>query len=312
MQHRLFPLFIFILAIFILGAGSVYARFSEGNVFANIFFRMIFALPFYGLIMLKGKQYQRNAWYDKGLNIFLLMVVGMFFAFDTLFFFTAINYTSIGFTLLIATCIPIILLPLSVIVYREWPPLLFWPGLILAAIGMYLTIGTGKGGGTGNPEEWKGYLYAFASLVSFGMYMFFLKFCQTNLGIWQKMTYITLATAMTVAITSFISGNTLLLPTAISWLAILGLSLNSQLIGQSMLVFATHRLPLNLSGVLILALPFTGSLYGWLFFNETITWLGFAGMLLCLSGIYLTKIAYDNVESAHGHDAQEDDAPPMA
>ncbi len=310
MQNRLFPLSVLILAIFILGAGTVYARFSDGNVFANMFFRMIFAMPFYGLLMLKGKQYKGKHWQDKRLNIFFLILAGVFFAFDQLLFFSAINYTSIGLAFLIIACAPLVVLVLSVIFYRELPPILFWPGLFLVLLGMYLTIGIGKAEGTGHPEEWRGFLYATGSLLSFGIYMFIFGFCQTTLGIWQKMMYLTVSATITVVIVGVITGNTLILPNTVSWLAVLGLSINSQLMGASMLVFAMHRLPMNLSGVFVLCLPLTGSLWGWLFFNETVTYIGLLGMVLCLNGVYLAKRAYDDIEYAHGHDTQEDDILP--
>ena len=51
-------------------------------------------------------------------------------------------------------------------------------------------------------------------------------------------------------------------------------------------------------------------IYGWVFFRETITWLGFGGMVICLIGIYLAKRAYDSLEQAHGHQPQEEITPP--
>ena len=310
-QHRLFPMFMLVLGIIILGGGSVYARASEGNVFANMFFRLAFALPFYTFIVWRAKQYKRRYWRDDNkTNIILLLVAGVFFALDTLCFFTAIKYTTIGFTLLIASCVPLVVVPLSVLVYKELPPKLFWLGLGLAMLGMYLAIGTGLGGGSGHPHEWKGFIYAFFALLAFGFYVFILSFCQTSLGVWQKMIIMCAPSLLTIAIVSWIGGYSLLLPSAISWVAILGFSINSQMIGQSMLVYAMQRIPVNISGIFTLGFPFVGMIYGWVFFRETITWLGFGGMVICLIGIYLAKRAYDSLEQAHGHQPQEEITPP--
>ena len=294
------------LAIFLLGAGGVFTRFSEGSVFGNIFFRMIFALPFYGLILVKNKQHGAQHWQEKPKVILMLVAAGMFFGVDMGFFFSAINYTGLGYALLIGSCTPLVILPLSVIFYREWPPLLFWPGMLIAVFGMYLAIGVG-GGVSGHPEEWKGYLFASGAMVAFGVYLFLLGRCHTNMQVWHKMTYITASAAVTVAVIGVFKGQSLLLPTGISWLAILGLSLNSQMIGQSMIAYSIHRVPVNLVSVSFLAMPFAGSFYGWLFFDEVISTLGFIGMLICLSGIYCVKRAYDNVEKARGHDTRDEE-----
>ncbi|MCH9845634.1 MAG: DMT family transporter [Alphaproteobacteria bacterium] len=309
-EHKSFPLLILTISIFAMAGGTVFARSSDGNVFADMFFRLIFALPFYGLILIKQKKYHRKDWQDSRWNVVLLIMAGIFFALDNLFLFSAINYINIGFAFLISTCAPIILLPLSALIYRELPPKLFWTGLILAMIGMYLAIGTGKGGSTGNPEEWKGFFYAACALASFGLYIFILNYCQSKLNTWQKTSYIAGSAVITIAIIATISGHSLLLPNAISWLAVLGFSIVSQVLGVSLFIFSISRIPLNLSGALVLGLPFAGSIYGWLFFKENITWLGFSGMVICLIGIYLAKRAYDDIEKAHGHEPQEKITPP--
>ena len=66
------------------------------------------------------------------------------------------------------------------------------------------------------------------------------------------MIYMCLPSLLTIAIAAWVGGYSLLLPSAISWVAILGFSINSQMIGQSLLVYAVQRIPVNISGIFTL------------------------------------------------------------
>ena len=301
------PLLALFGAVILFAASGVYVRISDASILFNLTYRLVFAIFFYGAFIQISHR-NNQGWQVLKKDVFALILVGVISAFDVLFFFHALQYTQLGYALLITVSTPLVILPLSLIIYRQAPPILFYPGLIIALIGGYMTLGNISDAGEVTNHV-RGLLYAAGATVFFSLYVFYLSHRKFNYSSSQTMFFVSIGALIVIAAFFVISGESYLPPTATSWVIVIALCLNTQIFGQVFMVYAFKILPVNLSSAIMLLVPLVGSFYGWLFFGEKITKLQILGMLICLAGIFLIKEAYDRLERSHGRKLRDEIIP---
>ena len=297
------PLLAISLCVISFGASGLYTRFSDGTVLSNLLFRFWLAIPFYMVMVYITCPAERRFKMKMREALFLIFIGGLY-AGDTLFYFEAINYTSLSYAQLINLSTPLIIVPLSLLIYRELPPKLFYVGFLLSMVGLYFVLG--NVGHSGNQEQFKGFWLAAVATLFFALYLFLLAHHRLDYNVWKIMLFISLGAGLTVLTVAGFTESPLLPPNLKSWLLAIGFAFTSQILSQVLLTYSATRLPVSLTSNIILATPIVGGLLGWFIFREVLTVLQFLGMFVCLFGIYITKRAYDRLERSHGHKIEED------
>ncbi len=290
-----------LLCIFLFGSSGLYTRFSDASVFANIFFRFLFAMPFY-FIMVNSFQFKKvhvAHFQIKFVEICILLLLGGLYAANNLFYFNAIEYIPLGYGLLINLSTPLVILPLSLLFYRELPPKLFYVGLIVAFVGLYFVLGNISL--TSLSQEKYGLMLASGATLSFGLYLFILAHCKIKFNVYKTMFFITIGAVITAGIVGNIKNVSLLPPDFRSWVIVICFAITAQILGQVSLTYSVRNLPINVVSTTLLATPLVGSFLGWVIFDEILTWKQSLGMLICLTGIYLIKNVYERLERQHDH-----------
>ena len=92
----------------------------------------------------------------------------------------------------------------------------------------------------------------------------------------------------------FLTGERLLPMTNTSWLAIVGLGLISQAVGQGLLTYSLAKFPSSFVAVSMLAIPVIAAILALIIFSEQLSLFNWSAFAVVLSGIYLAISANNN------------------
>jgi drug/metabolite transporter (DMT)-like permease len=148
------------------------------------------------------------------------------------------------------------------------------------AVVMFGSAGLPDAGGAGD-------LLAVGSLFAWTAYFVFSKKTQMAMSSLEYTAATALwATALNTPI-ALLSGQSLALPTATNWVWLILLALVPGLLGHSLMNWSLTRIPVWLGSTLTLAIPVTSTLLAWMFIDEQVRALQFAGMGLVIVALGL-------------------------
>lgn len=222
--------------------------------------------------------------------LLLATLAGAFFACDNGLFNVAVQDASVSLVTLLANTSPIFVAIVMWVFVGRRPVRSFWLGLLLAAVGSAIVLGTAvtaRSVGAGSPTEIRGDLLAILAAACFGAYLIATRRARADLD------------TLTLTTTAVASGAVLLLmaclaahapltgyrPTA--WAALLALGLVSQVGGYLGVTYALHAVDATVASVALLGqVPLTAVLAA-VVLHESLTAVQLAGGLLVLVGIYV-------------------------
>jgi drug/metabolite transporter (DMT)-like permease len=273
-----------VIGAFAMGASPIFVRLADVGPFASAFWRVFLALPFLAIWAATEPGGTKNLVSTDR----TVLLSGVFFAGDLLFWHLAILGTSVANATFLATTAPVWVAMGAWLVLRERVGVAAVAGLALCLAGGAALVGQSYGFA---PERLKGDLFALITSAFFGAYMLAIRAARMRSPIGPG-TLAFISTAVTAAILFVfaILFEPVLLPrTREGLLTLLALALISQVAGQGLLAIALGALPATFSSLVIFLEAVGAAALAWLVLNETLGPVQAIGGLLILCGIWIAR-----------------------
>jgi drug/metabolite transporter (DMT)-like permease len=280
-------------SLFALFAGAIcialspiWVRVSEVGPTASAFWRVFLAVPFLWILFfsLETKREKNPAALWPA-----LLLAGIAFAGDLVFWHWSIQFTSVANSTLLANLASLFVTLAAWILWKQRPSGLFLAGLVTALAGVALLVRASLvGSSTTSPNALLGDGLGVVTAIFYAWYLLSVKGIRgRGASALYLMAVTTSITALILLPVALASGEALLPPSAASWLKLLGLALVSHAAGQGLIAYALAQLPAAFSAVGLLLQPVIAALFAWLILAEPLGALQIAGGLVVLAGIYL-------------------------
>lgn len=215
----------------------------------------------------------------------LLGLLGLFFAIDLWAWHRAIPCLGAGPATLMGNLQVIFVALLSVIILRQPLPRFFWPGSLLALLGIaMLTLSRGIGG-----QVIMGLFMGILTALTYSVFLILLKMLSHYaISVSQTLFWIALSTALFLLPPLYWEKASLLLP--MKSLAILALhGLISSVLGWWLIVRAMGKLPVTAASTLLLMQPLLTHVWGDIFLGQQLGGVQIVGIFVALLGIRLAN-----------------------
>ena len=267
-----------------MGISPVFVRNAEVGPFASAFWRVALALPVLFLWARLAREETAEA--PTAGSHRALILAGLFFAGDLIFWHLAIGHTSIANATFFACLAPFWVAVLSRVTIGEAVPRQTVIGLAICLPGAGLLIFHSASDGGGN---WIGDLYGIATSFFFGLYFLVMRGARRHFGAGAATLRSTLVTALALLVAAVISGEAFLPDTLTGAANLLALGVVSHAGGQGLLSIALGVLSASFSSLVIFVEAVAAALFAWIFASEPIGALQMAGGVLILFGLWIAR-----------------------
>lgn len=259
----------------------ILVRLSEVGPAATACYRLLLALPFFWVWL--QTEPSETVKRPKGLA---LVISGASFAADLAVWHWSIQLTSVANATLLVNFAPIFVVLGSWLLWRQRFSLSFFGALVLVLVGASLLVNAslqidaqhlwGDALGLLAAVFYAGYLLSIARLR--------IQFATPVVSFWTSLVGGGLLLLIALA-----TGEQVLPITLQGWLVLIALAVISQILGQSLIIYALAHLPAAFSSLSLLLQPVVAALLAWAFFKEALgLWQGVGGMIVLL-GIVLAR-----------------------
>jgi drug/metabolite transporter (DMT)-like permease len=264
-----------------IGFAPIFVRLSEVGPSATACHRLLLALPFFWVwTQTEPKETVKR---PTGLA---LVISGAFFAADLAVWHWSIQLTSVANATLLANFAPIFVVLGSWLFWGQRCSRSFLGAVVLVLLGACLLVSAsleidaqhlwGDALGLLTAVFYAGYMLSVAQLR--------LQFSTAVVSLWTS-----LVGGALLLLIAILAGEQVLPTTLQGWLILVALALISQVVGQSLIIYALAHLPTAFSSLSLLLQPVVAALLAWAFFNEALgLWQGVGGMIVLL-GIVLAR-----------------------
>lgn len=267
-----------------MGGSVVFVRLADVGPFTSAFWRVTLALPFLFLWM---------SWEDRNMPARpqvsmkrslsgAVLLSGLFFAGDLVFWHLAILNTSVANATFMATTAPVLVILLSGWILREPPGRHAYAGLALCLAGGIALLGSTL---TLQPDKLIGDFYGLVTAVFFAGYFLSVRIARRNAGTARVMFYSSSVTSVCLAVMALIAENSFLPAGVTGLLVLIGLALTAHALGQGLLTFSLGFLPAAFSSLVIFLEAVAAAAFGWLILAEALSAAQFLGGALIMLGI---------------------------
>jgi drug/metabolite transporter (DMT)-like permease len=287
-----------ILGALAMGASPIFVRLADVGPFASAFWRVFLALPALWLWMRlseRGEAPQRR---------FSLPVIlaGLAFTGDLLFWHSAILRTSVANATFFATTAPIWVVAFGWLLFGEKAGREILLGLALCLMGGAALLAQSL---RLRPEGALGDGFGVATGVFFGLYFLAVEAARRHTSAARVTFEASLVTAAGLLLAAVVAEGRLAPSSLKGVLALIAMAWVSHAGGQGLLSLALGRLPANFSSLVIFIEAIAAALFAYLLLGEPISLTQGVGGVLIMAGIYLARPR--PIAAAAGH-AKE--APP--
>lgn len=282
------------LPILLLGAVSIsfsgiFVKLSEVGPISTGFFRMALPLPVMAIgLWIAARQradrrLPRIGWRGwAGIH-----VAAFFLAVDLIVWHWSLKLIGVGIATLLGNTAPIWVALAGFLFFNERFSPRFLIGLAVAFGGVVLLI---IGGDRSLAiADWLGLLLALAGGICYAGYLRGVKAARASVGLPQVMFWTSACTALWLLPAALLTEDKIVPQTLDGWLAVGGLALISQIIGQGMISWALGLLPAAFSAVSLLVNPVASGIFAWIILGEALTALQIGGGLGVLAGIFVAR-----------------------
>ena len=213
---------------------------------------------------------------------------GAFFAFDLLFFNSAVLRTSAATAVLLGNNAPIVVGLATWFLLGKRPHGAFWSGLGLALAGCaFIVVADASRRGAALRGDAVGDLLALTAAVFWAAYMVTTERARTEMDTLTFNTVAVTASVLTLLLVCIVTGVPLTGYSTRTWAALIALALVSQVAAYYALVYALGHLPATVTSVSILSqVPLTALLAA-AFLGEPLSAAQLVGGAIVLTGIYV-------------------------
>lgn len=282
------PLIALFLGGLAIGCGPIFVRLSETAPVATAFWRLFLAQPF--LWALWARESRKTGQTISRRDVGRMALVGFFFAGDLAVWHWSIKLTSVANATLLGNFAPAFVALFSWLLWREKvPKMLFW-GMIVAFGGLVLlmygrTAPTQSGGAFPALGNALGLLTA----SFYAAYMLSAKVVRGQFSAAALMAWSGAFCSVFLLFCALLMGGKFLPQTTRGWLVLLGLTLITHVLGQSLITYALAHLSATFSAIGLLIQPVVAAFFAWLLLGEVIGAAQIAGGVLVLGGIVLAR-----------------------
>lgn len=271
-----------ILANLFLAAGPWMVRLADdiGPVAAG-FWRLALALPLLALLALwQGRGQKAPGW---GL-IGAVALGGLFFAADLAAWHVGILQTKLANATLFGNFASFIFAIYGFLLIRRMPGRIQGGAIILAVLGTVMLLGRSY---DLSPENLTGDLLCILAGLFYTFYLIAVDRARRSLAPFPTLAIATAAGALPLLLFALALGEPVV---PRDWGPVILLAIGSQLIGQSLLVFAMGHLPPVVTGLGLLTQPVAAAAIGWIVYGERLGAVDLAGALLICIGLVLIRL----------------------
>lgn len=261
-----------------LGPWSV--RLADSGPVSAGFWRLFLALPFLALIARRNGETLAGL---RGSIGIATAAAGVLFAFDLASWHIGIEATRLGNSTLFGNSGSLILMVWGIIAMRRGPRAHEIIAITGALAGAAILMGRSL---EIDSRSLVGDLFCVMAGFFYAFYILLLQKARDTFGGWTLLFYSSLAGAPILLIIALLLGEPVW---PHNWGPLIALMLLSQIIGQGLLVYSLRHFTPLVIGLALLTQPAVSALTGWLAFNETLTWLDAAGMLLVAASLAVAR-----------------------
>ncbi len=264
----------------------VFVRNAEVGPYASAFWRVGGALPL--LFLWSYIEGRRSGGTLKDLFRFdgAILLAGLLFAGDLIFWHLAILNTTVANATFLATMAPVWVALGSGFFIGERVPRTIIAGLALCLAGAAFLIGMTM---RLSPEHLWGDLAGFATSVFFGLYFLPIRVARRRSSA-ARITFLSTVISSVILLAVALAVEPHILPKTLGGVeAIIGLSFLSHAGGQGLLAFALGHLPAAFSALVIFLEAIAAAVFGWMFLGEAVSMPQAIGGVLILAGIYVAR-----------------------
>jgi drug/metabolite transporter (DMT)-like permease len=249
--------------VIVVSFGSLLTRWTGDVPFAVIsFYRLVLSLPFLFVIYILRKKPKPLK--SKTFKI-QLVFAGFFLAAHFITWIASIQMTTIANSIFLESTHPFFGLILSVIVLKEFPRLTIIPAFFIAFLGMFLIV----------YSDWNitnsktlGDLLAISSALFLALYLLIARFNRDNVDLIYYLIYVYGCAAIFCAVYILINNLSFVGYLWNSWLFLLLLALGPNLIGHSLLNWASRKIEIYKVNLMLLLEPVLATLMAIIFLFE--------------------------------------------
>jgi drug/metabolite transporter (DMT)-like permease len=264
----------------------IWVRVSDVGPTASAFWRVALAVPLLWMLFAFNSKDRKTL--DKR-HYLPLLLAGVAFAGDLVFWHWSIQYTSVANSTLLANLASIFVTLAAWVLWKQRPSGLFLAGLAAALIGVALLVRASLGS---TPGALLGDGLGIVTAMFYAWYLLSVKGLRDGgTGTLQLMAVTTTVTAFILLPVAIASGEVFLPAGANGWLVLLGLAWISHAAGQGLIAYALAHLPAGFSSVGLLFQPVMAALFAWVLLGEPLVALQVAGGAVVLAGIYMARKA---------------------
>lgn len=267
-----------------MGVSPVFVRHAEIGPFASAFWRVFLGLPvLWAWAWWETSRAGRSiGWYPGR----AMLLSGVFFAGDLIFWHLAIMNTTMANATLMATLAPVWVVLFSRAFIGEPVARNSYIGLAICLAGAALLVGSSF---RLAPERLIGDFYGFVTSIFFGLYFLAMRVARRSRKGGEATFISTIITAMVLFAVALASTDTMLPETAKGFASLLALGIVSHAGGQGLLAVALGSLSAAFSSLVIFVEAIAAALFGWLFFNEEIAPMQWLGGAMILTGVWIAR-----------------------
>ena len=262
-----------------LGPWSV--RLADSGPISAGFWRLALAIPL--LALLARRQGQALAGFGRA-TWAAIVAAGVLFALDLASWHVGIGQTRLGNATLFGNSGSVILMGWGMVAARRGPRRFEALGILAALTGAAILMGRSLQIDT---LSLIGDLLCVLAGFFYAFYILLLQNARARLGNWSLLTWSSLAGAPVLLALALWTGEPVW-PT--SWWPLIALALLSQVIGQGLLVFSLKHFTPLIVGLTLLTQPAVSVVVGWFVFEEALSPLDFAGMVLVAVALVLARL----------------------
>ncbi len=263
-----------------LATGPWLVRLADTGPVSAAFWRLFLALPF--LVVFARIAGQRLGGMPRR-TMALVAVGATAFALDLAAWHIGIGMTRLGNATLFGNAGSIILLFWGFIIARMLTRGLEWIAIAFALAGAGILLGRSLEIST---QTFVGDLFCLTAGVLYAVYLLALQGERSRFGSWGLLVWVSIFACPTLLILALILGEPVW-PTDRT--PVLVLFVTSQLIGQGLLVYSLGHFPPLVIGLALLTQPAVAAVIGYFAFDEVLTPLDIAGMVLLGSALVVAR-----------------------
>ncbi|WP_104692912.1 DMT family transporter [Helicobacter pametensis] len=246
------------------------------------FYRVALAAPIFGLLALR----KANIFKTPTRDMLLMILAGVLFGLDLVFFNLALHRTSVANANLFASLVCFILVPIGAIFFGERVRSGFIIGACVSFIGVVMLV---KGKGGGSVATPIGDLYAFVSMVCYSIFLALVFGLRKKYDTMHLFFFASLGSSlMLLGLGGYFEGFST--PKDLKNWGILALIvLCGQVLGQGFFGYIMGKIPAQISSLLLLFSPIIAAVMGYVFLGEMLGWVEIAGIFVIIFGVYLAQ-----------------------